>query len=313
MANPRKSNIDRGLRDERARSVFPPKLKTDSESLSRIPLQSKPSKIQRPRPPPVSTTPQQILRGLSAQEGVIAERRPGQVNYNDPWSSYEKKLYLDGDARVIGAFRIKRRVARIIVRVSPRLDKDRILQLLEIQHKHIVPVLEAFQDTDTFLVYEAMHISLDVLIGCGEIFEEPQIARICHELLLAIVNLASKGLQHGNITPSRVLFTSSGVTKLAYIHKCTPLEVSIMPSSRDLWSLGHLILEIVEPWNTVIPKFEPGEVLNFENRNKWSSEANDFLRNTSTAFPKDLLEVYSILTCLATPLTVYSSTDFYET
>ena len=186
MANlPRKSNIDRGLRDERARSVFPPKLKIDSESSSRIPLQSKkvaPSKIQRPRPPPVSTTPQQILRGLSAQEGAIAERRPGQVHYSDPWSSYEKKLYLDGDARVIGAFGIKRRVARIIVRVSPRLDKDRILQLLEIQHKHIVPVLEAFQDTDTFLVYEAMHISLDVLIGCGEKFEEPQIARICHEV-----------------------------------------------------------------------------------------------------------------------------------
>ena len=77
-----------------------------------------------------------------------------------------------------------------------------------------------------------------------------------------------------------------------------------MPSSRDLWSLGHLMLEIVEPWNTVVPKFKPGEVLNFENRNKWSSEANDFLRNTSTAFPKDLLEVYSMLTCLATPLTV---------
>jgi hypothetical protein len=64
-----------------------------------------------------------------------------------------------------------------------------------------------------------------------------------------------------------------------------------MPSSHDLWSLGRLILEIVEPWNTVIPKFEAGDVLKFESPNKWTSEANDFLRNTSTAFPKDLLEV----------------------
>jgi hypothetical protein len=74
-----------------------------------------------------------------------------------------------------------------------------------------------------------MHVSLDILIGCGEKFKGPQIARICHEvstlfddgsmkliikLLLAIVNLISKGLQHGNITPSSVLFISSGVTKL---------------------------------------------------------------------------------------------------
>ena len=34
------------------------------------------------------------------------------------------------------------------------------------------------------------------------------------ELLLAIVHLTSKGLQHGNITPTNVLFTSSGITKL---------------------------------------------------------------------------------------------------
>jgi serine/threonine protein kinase len=110
-----------------------------------------------------------------------------------------------------------------------QLDIGRSKVFREIQHDHIVPLFEAFQDTDTFLVYEMMHMSLDVLIGCGEKFNEPQIARICHEvsdlldncslklmikLLLAIVNLTSKGLQHGNITPSSVLFTSSGVTKL---------------------------------------------------------------------------------------------------
>jgi hypothetical protein len=34
------------------------------------------------------------------------------------------------------------------------------------------------------------------------------------KLLLAIIHLTSKGLQHGNITPPNVLFTSSGITKL---------------------------------------------------------------------------------------------------
>lgn len=64
-----------------------------------------------------------------------------------------------------------------------------------------------------------------------------------------------------------------------------------MPSSHDVWSLGRLILEISEPWNTVNPKFKVGDVLKFENQEEWSSEANDFLRNTSTVSAEDLLKV----------------------
>ena len=230
----RKLNIDKGLRGEKGKEVFPPTaLEIDSKASSRGQSQWRkvtPNKIQRPpKPPQQSATKQQILQGLNAKKGAAVERRPGQVHYDSPWSSYKKMVYLDSDSCVIGARSIKQHVARIIVRVSPRLDTDRILQLLDIRHKHIVQILEAFQDTDTFLVYETMHISLDVLIGCGEKFKESQIARICLEvsvlfdnglvtltvkLLLAIVNLTSKGLQHGNIIPSNVLFTYDGVAKL---------------------------------------------------------------------------------------------------
>ena len=78
---------------------------------------------------------------------------------------------------------------------------------------------------------------------------------------------------------------------LAYIHECAPSEMLVMPSSHDVWSLGRLILEISEPWNTVNPKFKVGDVLKFENQEEWSSEANDFLRNTSTVSAEDLLKV----------------------
>jgi serine/threonine protein kinase len=232
----RKPNIDRTLRDKRAASIFPPvKLKV-AETAGRVlsSTNGAPSRVQKPSKPSQqsSTTKQlQLVRTLNSGNTSQAERKGEQVHFRDPWSSYQKMVYYDDSDDVVGALSIpKRRVARTIVRVSPPLNKERIQKLLDIRHKHIVLLHEVFQSTDTFLVYETMHISLDVLlIGCGEKFKEPQIARICHEvsatldhysvelmgkLLLAILNLTSKGLQHGSITPSNVFFTSSGITKL---------------------------------------------------------------------------------------------------
>jgi hypothetical protein len=44
---------------------------------------------------------------------------------------------------------------------------------MDIWHKHIVLLHEVLQTRDTFLVYDTPHISLDVLIGCGEKFKVP--------------------------------------------------------------------------------------------------------------------------------------------
>jgi hypothetical protein len=72
-----------------------------------------------------------------------------------------------------------------------------------------------------------------------------------------------------------------------------------MSSSRDLWSLGRLMLDMTEPWNTVFPNFKAGDALKFSSPNEWSPGASDFLRNTSTAFAEDLLQVSCIpVTCL---------------
>ena len=51
------------------------------------------------------------------------------------------------------------------------------------------------------------------------------------------------------------------------------------------------MLDMVEPWNTVLPNFQVGDTLKFSSPNEWSLGASDFLRNTSTALAKDLLQV----------------------
>jgi hypothetical protein len=60
-----------------------------------------------------------------------------------------------------------------------------------------------------------------------------------------------------------------------------------------MWSLGRLMLEMTEPWNTILPDFEVGDALKFANPKDWSLEAGDFLRNTSTVLAEDLTAVCS--------------------
>jgi hypothetical protein len=182
----RKSNIDRALRDEKARSVFPPlKVKVASDAITKglSPSKVTAGRVQKLSKPSSVIRPLELGKLASASQ---AERRPERVHFCDPWSSYQKMVYYDDGCDVIGAVSIrKRRVARTIIRINPPLDKERIHQLLDIRHKHIVLLHEAFQTTDTFLVYDTLHISLEVLIGCGEKFKEPQMARICLEVSTA--------------------------------------------------------------------------------------------------------------------------------
>jgi hypothetical protein len=67
-----------------------------------------------------------------------------------------------------------------------------------------------------------------------------------------------------------------------------------------MWSLGRLMLEMIEPWNTILPDFEVGDTLKIGSPKDWSLEAQDFLRNTSTVSAEDLI---SVCICLV-PATV---------
>lgn len=186
----RKPKIDRALRDEKAGSVFPPpEMQVDSASetkgLTKGLSLSKVTSGQGQK----SFHPSSAIRPLKLGKltpASQAERRAERVHFCEPWLSYQKMVYYDDGCDVIGAMSIrKRRIARTIIRINPPLSKDRIHQLLDIRHKHIVLLHEAFQTTDTFLVYDTPHISLEVLIGCGEKFKEPQMARICLEVSTA--------------------------------------------------------------------------------------------------------------------------------
>lgn len=86
-----------------------------------------------------------------------------------------------------------------------------------------------------------------------------------------------------------------------------------MSGSHDLWSLGRLILDMAEPWNTVFPKFEIGDTLKLSSPNDWSHRASDFLRNTSTALAQDLLQVRGKFLLFVLRLMIENSMVFYET
>ncbi|RDL30195.1 uncharacterized protein BP5553_10473 [Venustampulla echinocandica] len=257
-------------------------------------------------------TPKSAPPNRAKRQRALDERDPpegkaeptGQLRHGDPWSLYSPAVYLDEAGDVTGAYS-RQGLVRLIIRTSTRFGGERIHDLLQIRHKHIVPLYDAFQSTETYLVYEMMHISLDVLIGCDLALREPQVAKICSELLQAICYLASKGLVHGNLISSNVLFNRSGETRLgsvyhrsikpkanlptsARVHDSTHAQPASTSSSRDVWSLGRLMLEMVEPWNTIVPDFEVGDTLKFSNPGDWSAEATDFLRNTSTVSAQDL-------------------------
>jgi hypothetical protein len=158
-------------------------------------------------------------------------RSAGQLRYEDPWLFYFPMVYMDEAGDIWGAYSLQNRSAvRLVIRRSARLTKDWIYDLLQIRHKHIVSLCEAFQNTSMYLVYEMMHISLECVIACDLKLREPQIAKICAEvgnsyslcgilankmkLLQAICYLKSKSLVHGNVVSSNVFFTKSGETKL---------------------------------------------------------------------------------------------------
>jgi hypothetical protein len=77
---------------------------------------------------------------------------------------------------------------------------------------------------------------------------------------------------------------------LAQVHDCI-VSQKPLAISHDIWSLGRLMLEMTEPWTTVVPKFEVGDTLKFTNPKDWSLEATDFLRNTSTVSADHLATV----------------------
>jgi hypothetical protein len=183
---PRQPRVDRVSRDEKAMSVFPPvKLKVTSAAAKQVPA----GRVQKVIKPPRSSSAikqLQLSNTASSENKDQTERRVEKVHFCDPWTSYEKRVYYDDGCDVIGVLSTsKRRVARTIVRVAPALRNEQIHELLDIRNKHIVLLHEVFQDTDTFLVYDSLHISLEVLIGCGENFTEPQMARVCHEVSTA--------------------------------------------------------------------------------------------------------------------------------
>lgn len=55
------------------------------------------------------------------------------------------------------------------------------------------------------------------------------------------------------------------------------------------------MLEMIEPWKTVVPDFEIGDTLKIANSKDWSPEARDFLRNTSTISAESLATVRKLL------------------
>lgn len=188
-----------------------------------------PSKLR----PPTTIKPQKESNDCKPQKTPqkVEIRSVGQLRHEDPWLFYCPMIYMDEAGDVLGAYSLQNRsVVRLVVRRSARLTKDWICDLLQIRHKHIVSLCEAFQNASIYLVYEMMYISLEFVIACDLKLREPQIAKICAEvgifiymydipanevkLLKAIRHLKSKGLVHSNIISSNVFFTNGGETKL---------------------------------------------------------------------------------------------------
>jgi hypothetical protein len=190
---PRKLNINRALCDEKASLVFlPVKVKVASDATVRglSHLKVTPSRVQKSSKLSSTIRPLELSKVLTSV--CQAKRRVERVHFCDLWSSYQKMVYYNEGYNMIRVVSIWRHcVARTILCINPPMNEEWIHQLLDIWHKHIVLLHEVFQTTDTFLVYDTPHISLEVLIGCGKKFKEPQMARICFEVSTALTTVLS--------------------------------------------------------------------------------------------------------------------------
>jgi hypothetical protein len=186
-------------------------------------------KLRLPRETKRENVPHDLKSANTPQTVEIGSL--GQLRHAEPWKSYCPMIHIDEGDDTWGAYSLQdRSVVRLVVRTSARFTNEWINDLLQIRHRHIVSLFEAFQNSDIYLIYDMMYISLDFVIACDLRFREPQIAKICAEvstfmhvyiisadevkLLQAICYLKSKSLVHGNVTSSNVVFTKTGETKL---------------------------------------------------------------------------------------------------
>lgn len=67
------------------------------------------------------------------------------------------------------------------------------------------------------------------------------------------------------------------------IHTCTrDTQSNELTTPHDIWSLGQVMLEMMEPDSAILPSYQTGDILKLSSPQNWSSAANDFLRNTTT-------------------------------
>jgi hypothetical protein len=88
-----------------------------------------------------------------------------------------------------------------------------------------------------------------------------------------------------------VLRTRNRADIKAYIHGASEsLQTGPLEASHDVWSLGRLMLEMLEK-GSMTHDLKMSDTLSFAKPERWSVEARDFLRNTSTASAKALIAV----------------------
>lgn len=162
-------------------TIFPP---IDLKWYESAPLP--PKKIQTTNPQSSPSKSQQIETQLNhaKSQAIIQPRshKTSKLQHQNPWSHYQKAIYLDDNKNYIGAYSLQKQgIVRMII-CCPGQDDDWLENLITIRHKHIVPLYEVFQHNNAFLVYEIMHISLETMIACNLAFKEPQVAKVCAEV-----------------------------------------------------------------------------------------------------------------------------------
>jgi len=133
---------------------------------------------------PVKTSTQTHGTEEHQAKNPRTEVRP--FRHEDPWRCYRKLAYTEQGGEVIGAVELTDRTRLEVIavkEVSHELSQKHLQTLLQLRNRNIVHLHDVFlHKSTTFLIYEMMYISVQMVIACHLTFTEPQVARLCDQV-----------------------------------------------------------------------------------------------------------------------------------
>ncbi|KAF3270556.1 hypothetical protein TWF970_010759 [Orbilia oligospora] len=180
----------------------------------------------------------------------------------------------------------------VLVRKITASSFHAIQDLPAIRHENIATFEIIFESLvpssrEYYIAAEYMELTLQHLIDSVFDLEESEIATIIREILDARSFLQINGLDHCDITPSRVFISAStGSVKIGDPFAIKKIDTKNRQDAQSGTRFTTLILEMMQHGSSSFDNQQPV----IKEQERWSSDLKNFLSISSTASPAEMLK-----------------------